>query len=222
MSRSREIVRTATVCTYLFRHGETPTLPDGKREDRLTPRGERQAALAGMTHLKNLQVLGILSSGTRRSTETIRTACTAAGMEVPGVEVVAAIGFSWIDDQVPPCDFYAIERRLHEEYGGSRRVPIYAWLEAYPHAQATRGRLTEFLHHRAKQEFMEWPLHSMINLVGGSHGPTAATAALNTRETMGLDFADGIRYDVEVVRYDTDEIETKLVRSRVLTCPDCK
>lgn len=214
-----------TVVMYAMRHGErTPaTAPGQEPADELTALGIQQVKRAAQNRLVDVTFDAAYYSGMNRAEQTVTEALVAIGMGDVVPKANEGFGYEWATKATGVNPEYLavrpVEKAIGEACKAEGKKPMVAdWLNSpWRPAWAIRGRFYQTLLDVAVSEAMDTEEGTdEVNVLIGSHSPTAELAAVDPSTMPRLGLADMVKYVVEV---DIETGDAKLVSSEYLEAP---
>ncbi len=196
-----------TVNFYVMRHGK-------KGGDRLTEEGFQMVQRSAQMHLSGIPIHAALYSGMNRTLQTVNHALNVAGAADVPVEIDYGFGYSWaIGD--PNCSVYKRAEYRFDPLPNDQSVlkTVGDCLKYWPPSRIYRHRIRGALLSQAEAMSFRFPDNDTVNVLVGSHSPTAEMAA-------GYDFprlqeADIVLYVINIF----DNVEPGFVDAHYLACP---
>jgi len=183
-----------------MRHGE-------RNNDNLTKRGRHQVEGAARLHLNHINFAVAFCSPKKRTGQAVEVALRAINQD--NIELVTSQDFwyDWLEENFEAAldEYVIVEQRIGDT------ATVQVWLDNWAPAKQMRQILTATLIRIAEN----LPGKNDSAVLIGCHQVLAELAVLDPATTTVLDFADIVRYVVEI----TDEGIGRLIASEILKAP---
>ncbi len=185
---------------FIMRHGK-------KNDDDLTERGCRQVEGAARLHLNRIKFTAAFCSPKKRTGQAVEAALQVINQD--NIEPVTSQDFwyDWLGENFEAAldEYVIVEQRIGDT------ATVQVWLDNWAPAKQMRQILTATLIRIAEN----LPGKNNSAVLVGCHQVLAELAVLDPATTTVLDFADIVRYVVEI----TDEGIGRLIASEILKAP---